>query len=275
MAVPILHIDVVSDVVCPWCLIGFKRLEQALSRFDDRLEAEDRFQAEIVWQPFELNPGMPAGGQAIGEHMAQKYGATFEQAADMRARLERSGAEVGVDLHFDDDMRIYGTFDAHRLLWWAGEPRDEDPAARAGERFADHSRESAGDRRRAKPGRRARGRQTELALALFATYFVEKRAIDDRDVLVEAAVGAGFDGHEARDVLERDDYAEPVRKAETRWVKGGIRSVPTVVLAGRRAIVGAQEVRVFEQQLEQVAGALEGRLAETPGFEPGNEPLTR
>lgn len=255
MAVPTLHIDIVSDVVCPWCVIGFKRLEQALARF------EGRFEAELSWQPFELNPTMPAGGQPIGEHMARKYGATLDQAGELSARLTRLGAEVGFDLHFDDDMRIYGTPDAHRLLWWAGERDRSDARERTGVQERNGSRErpdvpDPDDR----PEGRGCGRhgvpvrQTDLALTLFSAYFVEKQAVDDRDVLVGAAVRAGLDGYEARGVLERGDYAEVVREAETRWVASGIRSVPTFVLDGRRLIAGAQEVDVFEEQLEQVTG---------------------
>jgi len=231
MALPTVHIEIVSDVVCPWCVVGFRRLEVALSRLDGRLEAE------VLWQPFELNPGMPAGGQALAEHVAQKYCATFDQAGEMWTRLAGIGAEVGFPLDLDPDMRIYGTFDAHRLLWWAGE-RDRDGRAR------DPEAERRG----------MRGGQTTLALALFSAYFVEKRAVDEIDVLVDAAARAGFDGGEARGVLARGEYVDEVREAERRWLASGIRSVPAFVLDGRRLITGAQEVGVFEEQLEQVLG---------------------
>ncbi len=106
-------IDFVSDVSCPWCVIGLGGLEQALERVGDLV------QADIHFQPFELNPNMPAGGQNIVEHITQKYGSTREQSAANREAIRNRAAEVGFKMTTNDQSRIYNTFDAHRLLHWA------------------------------------------------------------------------------------------------------------------------------------------------------------
>lgn len=109
-----MKIDFVSDVSCPWCIIGLGGLEEALARVGDLVDAE------ITLQPFELNPDMPPEGQNIGEHIFQKYGATPEQSAANREQIRARAAEVGFTIATTPDSRIYNTFDAHRLLHWAG-----------------------------------------------------------------------------------------------------------------------------------------------------------
>ena len=108
-----LKIDFVSDVSCPWCVIGLKALEQALERVSGEVTAD------IHFQPFELNPQMPAQGQDVTEHIAQKYGATAEQSARNREAIRARGAALGFTFNMDKRSRIYNTFDAHRLLHWA------------------------------------------------------------------------------------------------------------------------------------------------------------
>lgn len=107
-----LRIDIVSDVVCPWCIVGFKQLEIAL--------AQAETSAEIVWHPFELNPQMASEGQNLREHISEKYGTTDEQSAQARERLTSLGTELGFSFNYGDDMRMYNTFRAHQLLHWAG-----------------------------------------------------------------------------------------------------------------------------------------------------------
>lgn len=106
-----LRIDIVSDVMCPWCVIGYRQLATALQTFGAA--------HEIHWHPFELNPQMPREGQNLREHLAEKYGSTPEQSEQNRARLTDIGAEVGFALNFSDDMRMHNTFNAHQLLHWA------------------------------------------------------------------------------------------------------------------------------------------------------------
>ncbi len=106
-----LQIDIVSDVMCPWCIVGYRQLEQALSASGTP--------HQITWHPFELNPDMPPEGQNLREHLAQKYGATPEQSKQNRARLSQIGTELGFEFRFADDMRMHNTFNAHQLLHWA------------------------------------------------------------------------------------------------------------------------------------------------------------
>src|ERR1700735_2790149 len=109
----LMKIDFVSDVSCPWCIIGLRGLEEALARTGDVVDAE------ISFQPFELNPGMPPEGQNLVEHIPQKYGSTPEQSAANREMIRARAAALGFTMAMSDQSRIYNTFDAHRLLHWA------------------------------------------------------------------------------------------------------------------------------------------------------------
>ncbi|MCG7519643.1 DsbA family oxidoreductase [Ruegeria sp. Ofav3-42] len=108
---PIVQIDIVSDVVCPWCIVGFRQLDQALR--------EQNVLAQLRWHPFELNPNMPAEGQNLREHIVEKYGSTPEQSQQARDRLTQLGSELGFTFNFNDDSRMVNTFAAHQLLDWA------------------------------------------------------------------------------------------------------------------------------------------------------------
>lgn len=208
-----LKIDFVSDVACPWCVIGLRGLEQALANASDAVEAD------ITFQPFELNPIMPAAGQNLVEHITEKYGSTAEQSAASRAMIRSRGAEVGFTFNMSEESRIYNTFDAHRLLHWAG----------------------------------TIGRQQELKLALFRANFTDGANVSDHGVLVEAALTAGLDGNQAREVLASGRYAEEVRNAELEWTSRGIRSVPAIVINGKWLISGGQPAETFEQALRGIA----------------------
>jgi predicted DsbA family dithiol-disulfide isomerase len=208
-----LKIDFVSDVACPWCVIGLRGLEQALAN------AADVVEADITFQPFELNPSMPTAGQNLVEHITEKYGSTAEQSAASRAMIRSRGAEVGFTFNMSEESRIYNTFDAHRLLHWAG----------------------------------TIGRQQGLKLALFRANFTDGANVSDHRVLVEAAVAAGLDGDQAREVLASGRYAEEVRNAELEWTSRGIRSVPAIVINGKWLISGGQPAGTFEQALRSIA----------------------
>ncbi len=212
MAQP-MTIDFVSDVSCPWCIIGLRGLEEALARTGDVVAAEIRF------QPFELNPDMPPEGQNIAEHIAQKYGSTGEQMAETRAMIRARAAALGFTMATSDRSRIYNTFDAHRLLHWAEQE----------------------------------GRQAALKHALFAAYFTEGKSPADHAVLVAAAEAAGLDGAAAHAVLASGRYAEDVREAEDLWRSRGINAVPAVVINGRYLISGGQPPEAFEQALRRIA----------------------
>jgi len=216
-----LKIDFVSDVSCPWCVIGLRSLEQALENIGDAATTE------IHFQPFELNPGMPPEGQGVAEHIAQKYGSTREQMARNQEGIRARGAALGFTFNMDKRDRIYNTFDAHRLLHWA----------------------------------ELEGRQHGLKRALFAAYFTEGRNPSDREVLIDVAGQAGLDPVRAREVLESDLYADEVREREQFYGQQGIQAVPSVIVNDRYLIQGGQPVEVFEQALREIAAESQDSVA--------------
>jgi len=208
-----LKIDFVSDVSCPWCIIGLRGLEEALARTEGVVDAK------IHFQPFELNPNMVPEGENIGEHIAKKYGSTPEQSAANRQMIRDRAAALGFTMNGSADSRIYNTFDAHRLLHWA----------------------------------EIEGRQAALKHALFEAYFTEQKDPSNQDVLVAAAEKAGLDGAAAREVLASGRYADEVRAAEQLWQSRGINSVPAIVIEDKWLISGGQPPEAFENALRQIA----------------------
>jgi len=209
-----MKIDFVSDVVCPWCVIGLRGLEQALERTGDAVSAE------IHFQPFELNPNMAPEGEDVVAHIQRKYGSTPDQAAANREVIRERAASLGFTMPgLNQDRRIYNTFDAHRLLHWA----------------------------------ELEGKQSALKHALFRAYFTEGRDPSDHDVLIALAAEAGLDSDAARDVLESGRYAQEVRDAEHLWQSRGIHAVPAVIIDGKYLIQGGQPPEAFEQALRQIA----------------------
>ncbi len=210
-----LKIDFVSDVSCPWCAIGLSSLEQALQRLGSDI------QAELHFQPFELNPQMPPGGQDITEHLTQKYGSTPEQQAHNREAIRQRGADVGFTFRKEGRGRIYNTFDAHRLLHWAET--------------------------------QAEGRQAALKKALLKAYFTDGESPESHEVLVRVAGEVGLDTARARQVLESNEYAKETRERERFYTNAGIHAVPAVIINDRHLISGGQPAEVFEQALRQIA----------------------
>jgi predicted DsbA family dithiol-disulfide isomerase len=208
-----MKIDFVSDVACPWCIIGLRGLEEALER------ASDVVTPEIAFQPFELNPDMAFEGEDSLTHFAQKYGSTPDQSAANRAMIAERAAALGFTMVMSDKSRIYNTFDAHRLLHWAG----------------------------------IEGRQAPLKHALFEAYFTRGENTADPDVLVAAAERAGLSADEAGVALASGRYAEDVRRAEQLWRTRGINAVPAIVIDGRYLISGGQPPEAFEQAIRQIA----------------------
>lgn len=208
-----MKIDFVSDVSCPWCVIGLKSLEDALGRVGDQVRAELHF------QPFELNPQMPAEGQDIAEHLTEKYGSTPEQLQHNREMIRARGQDVGFT--FNQRNRVYNTFDAHRLLHWAEEE----------------------------------GRQLALKQALFKAYFTDGENPGSHEVLARVAGEVGLDAARAKEILASDEYADAVRQREQFYLQQGIHSVPAVIINDRHLISGGQPAEVFEQALRQIAAA--------------------
>lgn len=205
-----LRIDIVSDVVCPWCVIGYRQLATAL-------EASGT-PHEIHWHPFELNPNMPAEGQNLQDHVAEKYGTTKAQSADSRVRMTEVGAEVNFKFHFADDMRMHNTFNVHQLLHWANQQE----------------------------------RTHDLKQALFAAHFTHGRNLSDDSVLADVAAEIGLDRSEALAVLEDQRFAADVRAAEKVWLDEGIQGVPAMIFNNRHLITGAQGVENYSRVLQEL-----------------------
>jgi predicted DsbA family dithiol-disulfide isomerase len=211
-----MKLDFVSDVSCPWCAIGLQALLAALRQLRNDIEADLHF------QPFELNPDMGPGGQDIAEHIAQKYGSSAQQFAQSQEMIRARGAELGFRFDMQKRTRIYNTFDAHRLLHWAG----------------------------------LEGKQLELKQALFSAYFTDGADPGDHAVLARLAAQVGLDAQRSREILASERYAADVRTREEFYRGHGINAVPAVIVNDRHLIEGGQPVAVFEQVLRQLADAV-------------------
>lgn len=208
-------IDFVSDIVCPWCAIGLASLETALQRLDGVV------QAEVQVQPFQLNPDMAPEGEDIIEHLARKYGMTAEQVRSNQAAIRQRGAEVGFAFSLEGRSRTWNTFDAHRLLHWAG----------------------------------LQGQALALKHALLTAYFTEGRNVADHSVLLDKVAAVGLDVAAARAVLDSDAHAAAVRERLDFYRGQGIGSVPSIIINDRHLIQGGQPPEVFEQALRKLATA--------------------
>ncbi len=211
----ILRIDMVSDVVCPWCTIGYQKLARAIAQVEEKYEG---LSIELHMQPFELNPQMPPKGQNVNEHIAEKYGADAATIAANRARMKAVAAELGLVFNSDDSARIYNTFHAHKLLHIAAEE----------------------------------GLQLKLKLALFQAYFTDRKNISDDQVLIDIAVSVGMEEQQVRAALADEALTNDVRAEQQRFINLGISSVPTFILNQRYSINGAQESQVLMQAFEDV-----------------------
>lgn len=209
-----MKIDFVSDIACPWCAVGLNALEAALKNIGDEIAVT------LHMQPFELNPDMVSEGVDAGEYLMKKYGMSPEQLQGNRANLHERGAAVG--FAFGERSRVWNTFDAHRMLHWAGETG-------------------------------APGQQRALKHALLRAYHAEGRNPGAADVLLELVAEIGMDVDAARRVLEADTYTNDVRQAEQFWQQHGINAVPSVIINDRHLIQGGQPPALFEQAIRKIA----------------------
>lgn len=209
-----LRIDFISDVACPWCVVGLRSLLKALEAVGGDV------QAELHFQPFELNPDMAPEGENTAEHVAKKYGSTRERSDAARHVLREHGAALGFTFNYGPDSRIWNTFDAHRLLHWAG----------------------------------LEGADKQLALkeALFKLNFSDQRSTSDHAALLDAVRQAGLDRAHATAILNSDEYATEVRSLEQLWLRNGINAVPSVIFNQRWVLQGAQPAEVFEQAIRDI-----------------------
>lgn len=206
-----MKIDFVSDVACPWCAVGLYSLEKALVNLAGAIPVELKF------QPFELNPAMPPEGEDTVQHLSKKYGMSAQQLAQGREGLRQRGAEVGFT--FGERPRVWNTFDAHRLLHWAG----------------------------------LQGKQRELKHALLTAYHSHAQNPGAHEVLLRLVTEIGLDVPRARVILESDEYADEVRALERHYQELGIHSVPSIIIDDKHLIQGGQPPEVFEQALRQLA----------------------
>jgi predicted DsbA family dithiol-disulfide isomerase len=214
----VMKIDFVSDIACPWCAVGLGALEQALEELQGEVEAH------IHFQPFELNPQMPPGGEDLVEHLGKKYGSSADQQAQMYQTIKARGTEVGFAFHPTGRGRIFNTFDAHRLLHWA-----------------EHEG-GAGD-------------QHTLKKAFLEAYQGRGEVIESHEVLLGIVKAQGMDTVAAKAVLESDTYAQAVREKENFYTSAGIHSVPAVIINDKHLISGGQPAEVFVNALRQIAAA--------------------
>jgi predicted DsbA family dithiol-disulfide isomerase len=207
-----IKLDIVSDVMCPWCIIGYKRLEKAI----EEMGIQD--QVEIEWQPFELNPDMTAEGEEIQDHITRKYGSTAEQSKKSQELLISLGAEVGFTFDYFEGMHIVNSREAHVLLQYAKE----------------------------------QGKQTELNIRLMEAFFSERKDVSQREILLQEVEKIGLDKEEALIRLNDKNAFDEIKKTENYWQSLGISSVPTVVFNRTSALNGAQPIEVYKQVLNEI-----------------------
>lgn len=217
---PRLSVDIVSDVMCPWCIIGWLKFEKVMAHFAGRLDFR------VQWHPFELNPDMPREGEDAASHVMRKYGITAEQSRANSGKMAGVAAELGFAFNRGPDFRMRNSFDAHRLLSWAGAL--EEPEQVEGT-----------------------GVQTALKLALFRAHFTDNRDVSDHDVLADVAASVGLDGARARAILAGEEFGEMVRVEEAYWADQNITGVPAFILGGRMLVPGAQDPEVFIRVIER------------------------
>lgn len=207
-----MKIEVWSDYVCPFCYIGKRNLEQALSQFDHH------DQVEVSFKSFELDPGVQTDPRiSINEALAKKYGVSVAQAKEMNDQMIQRAAQAGLAYNFDNIKQI-NTLHAHRLA-----------------KFAE-----------------SKGKGAEMAETLLKAHFVESQFIGGEDTLVELAAKVGLDVEETRTVLRGEEFTEQVRSDEAEAAALGVQGVPFFVINRKYAISGAQPVSVFTETLEKV-----------------------
>ena len=216
-----LSIDIWSDVMCPWCLVGWGNLSQALESLDGEIEAD------IRWHAFELNPDMPAEGEERTVHIARKYGRTIEQSKQVQGQMREAAEQAGVSLDYQGaepapDAMMWNTFDAHKLLTWALE---------------EHGAEE----------------QTQLKLALFEAHFNRRRRIGERAVLLDVIEEVGLDREAASAALDSEEIARKTRVEERAAMEMNITGVPAMIVEGRFMIPGAQPPEAYVNALRRVA----------------------
>lgn len=219
-----LKIDFISDISCPWCVVGLRNMEAALANIGDELEAYVRF------EPFELNPDMPKEGMDRATYFATKYGISADEAKSRGGEIRARAEEAGFTMNTGEGFRIYNTFDAHRLLEWAMEE----------------------------------GMQRALKHAMFEAYFTDGKNMGDHENLAAIAESVGLDGARAREILAGDEYAGHVRQSQSHQRGRGVQSVPTIIVNGEYVINGGQPPAIFEKAFRHIASEIAREEAVMP-----------
>lgn len=212
-----LVVDVISDVVCPWCFIGMKRLERAAAMAEG-VEVEPR------WRPYQLDPTIPREGLPRREYMLNKFGSE-QRLAEIHANVVQIGEAEGIRFNFDAMQVAANTLDAHRLIRWAASPKA------------------------------APGTQTQVVRRLFELNFEEARDIGDHAVLAEAAGECGMDASLVETLLASNADEDAVRAEIDTAAQMGVRGVPCFLLEGKYAVMGAQDAETLADAIRQVAAA--------------------
>ncbi|MEZ9717278.1 DsbA family oxidoreductase [Vibrio cyclitrophicus] len=207
-----LKIDFISDAVCPWCAVGYKRLELAISE----LNLQEK--VEIEWQPFFLNPDMPAEGENINDYGTRKYGRTKEEGDRNKANITALGKESGFTFNFSDDSRVVNTTDAHTLLDYV----------------------------------KGTQKQTELKVRLFEAFFTEQKDISDRRVLAQALESVGIEVPRLNELLDNQKIQNRIAAEAAHWHNLGITSVPTMIFNNQIAVNGSRSTESYKQILAEL-----------------------
>ena len=218
-------VDIWSDVMCPWCAVGYTQFAKAVNELDGELDIEVR------WMPFELNPDLPPEGKSQDRHLAEVYGRSPEEVTAMRAQMQAIAARTGFAMDYTGEgeappAMMWNTFEAHKLLRWA---------------LADQGLEA----------------QTRLKVALLKAHFQQRRNVSDRAVLLDIAEAEGFDRAKAAEALADEALTIATRVEEERGRRAGINSVPSFVVNGQYLIQGAREPEDYAQMLRRVAGLVQ------------------
>jgi predicted DsbA family dithiol-disulfide isomerase len=208
-----LTIDVISDVVCPWCYIGRRRLGTALEQFAAQAP---RVRPLVSWHPFQLNPDLPREGIERQLYLEKKFGSS-RSAAQIYERVLAAGKSVGIEFAFEKIARQPNTLDAHRLISWA----------------------------------QGRGSAEEVVERLFRAYFLEGRFIGDRDVLAAVAGEAGLSAEAAHAHLASEEGAAAIGEMDSRVRELGVNGVPFFIFGGKLAVSGAHEPDVLMGAMAQ------------------------
>lgn len=208
-----LQIDIVSDIACPWCAIGYARLEKAMEALKGELDFS------IEWHAFELNPDPSAEAEPILPALARKYGRSEDEMRESQSQMKAIAEDLGLNFEKLQERYTRNTFDAHRLVKWAGE----------------------------------QGRQTAMKQACFDAYFGRAENISDAGVLVSCAESAGLDGNKASAVLSSDQYADAVRRDEAEYQQAGVSAVPAYIINQTYLVSGAQEPETLIQAFREIA----------------------